>query len=101
MTDKPKKDELVLVDEQGNRAVFDVLFTFHSDAFDKSYVLLYPRAEANQADIGVQAFSFDSDDEGAVAQAYLHEIKTDAEWNMVQAVLNTIMSDERLNGETE
>lgn len=39
-----KDRQITLVDDQGNEELYEILFTFHSDDYDKSYVLLYPAA---------------------------------------------------------
>ncbi|MBD5431097.1 DUF1292 domain-containing protein [Lactobacillus agrestimuris] len=91
--------QITLVDEKGNEELFEILFTFHSDDYDKSYVLLYPSAVGEDEDIEVQAFSYDSDDAGDVTSTDLHEITSDEEWEMVQGVLNTFLDDDRLSGE--
>lgn len=89
---------ITLVDDQGNEEPYEVLFTFHSDDYDKSYVLLYPAAASEDEDIEVQAFSYDADDAGDVTSSDLHPIKSDEEWNMVEGVLNTFLNDDRLSG---
>lgn len=91
--------QITLVDDQGNEELFEVLFTFTSDDYGKSYVLLYPAAVADGDDVEVQAFSYDADEDGDVTSSDLHEITDDDEWNMVQGVLNTFLSDDRLSGE--
>jgi uncharacterized protein YrzB (UPF0473 family) len=91
--------QITLIDDQGNEELYEILFTFHSDDYDKSYVLLYPAAVGADEDIEVQAFSYDSDDAGEVTSNDLHEIESDEEWNMVQGVLNTFLADDRLSGE--
>ena len=90
--------QITLIDDQGNEALYEVLFTFHSDDYDKSYVLLYPTAVGDDEDIEVQAFSYDADDAGDVTSSDLHEIESDDEWDMVQGVLNTFLNDDRLSG---
>lgn len=95
---KEQKQQITLVGQDGQAEPYEVLLTFHSDTFDKSYVLLYPAGELQQTDIAVQAFSFDADAAGDVSRADLHEIKSEAEWQMVEGVLNTFMSDRRLSG---
>ena len=91
--------QITLVDEQGNEELFEVLFTFTSEDYNKSYVLLYPAAVGEEDDVEVQAFSYDADSDGDVTSSDLHEITDDDEWNMVQGVLNTFLSDDRLSGE--
>ncbi|QNQ81467.1 DUF1292 domain-containing protein [Lactobacillus sp. PV034] len=91
--------QITLVDENGNEELFEVLFTFTSEDYGKSYVLLYPAAIGEDDDVEVQAFSYDADGDGDVTSSDLHEITNDDEWNMVQGVLNTFLSDDRLSGE--
>ncbi|WP_297816410.1 DUF1292 domain-containing protein [uncultured Lactobacillus sp.] len=91
--------KITLVDENGNEELFEVLFTFTSDDYNKSYVLLYPAAVGEDDDVEVQAFSYDADEDGEVTSSDLHEITDDDEWDMVQGVLNTFLSDDRLSGE--
>lgn len=90
--------QITLIDDQGNEELYEILFTFHSDYYDKSYVLLYPAAVGDDEDIEVQAFSYDADDAGDVTSSDLHEIESDDEWDMVQGVLNTFLDDDRLSG---
>ena len=90
--------QITLIDDQGNEELYEVLFTFHSDDYVKSYVLLYPAAVGDDEDIEVQAFSYDADDAGDVTSSDLHEIESDDEWDMVQGVLNTFLDDDRLSG---
>lgn len=90
--------QITLIDDQGNEELYEILFTFHSDDYDKSYVLLYPTAVGDDEDIEVQAFSYDADDAGDVTSSDLHEIESDDEWDMVQGVLNTFLDDDRLSG---
>ena len=91
--------QLTLVDENGNEELYEVLFTFHSDDYDKSYILLYPASTDEDEKIEVLAFSFDADADGDVTSNDLHEIEADDEWDMVQGVLNTFLDDDRLSGE--
>ena len=91
--------KITLVDDQGNEELFEVLFTFTSDDYNKSYVLLYPAAVGEDEDVEVQVFSYDADEDGEVTSSDLHEITDDDEWDMVQGVLNTFLSDDRLSGE--
>ena len=44
---KPGDDnqQITLIDEKGNEELYQVLFTFDSEDYGKSYVLLYPASE--------------------------------------------------------
>lgn len=95
----PEEDrQITLVDEKGNEELFEVLFTFTSDDFNKSYVLLYPAATSDEDDVEIMAFSFDADNEGQATSGDLHEIESDEEWDMVEGVLNTFLDDDEMNG---
>lgn len=101
MTEEVSGDDrqITLIDDQGNEELYEILFTFHSDDYDKSYVLLYPASASEDEEIEVLAFSYDADAAGDVTSSDLHEIEADDEWNMVQGVLNTFLDDDRLSGE--
>lgn len=101
MTEEVSGDgrQITLIDDQGNEELYEILFTFHSDDYDKSYVLLYPASASEDEEIEVLAFSYDADAAGDVTSSDLHEIEADDEWNMVQGVLNTFLDDDRLSGE--
>ncbi len=43
-------EHITIIDEEGNEILHEVLFTFESDDFNKSYVLCYP-AGIPEADI--------------------------------------------------
>lgn len=91
--------QLTLVDDKGNEELYEILFTFHSDDYDKSYILLYPATSSESDEVEVLAFSYDADEAGDVTSSDLHEIEADDEWDMVQGVLNTFLDDDRLSGE--
>ncbi|CAM3189981.1 Uncharacterized protein YrzB, UPF0473 family [Lactobacillus bombicola] len=91
--------QITLVDDKGNEELYEILFTFHSDDYDKSYILLYPATSSESDEVEVLAFSYDADEAGDVTSSDLHEIEADDEWDMVQGVLNTFLDDDRLSGE--
>ncbi len=98
----PEEDrQITLVDDKGNEELFEVLFTFDSDDYKKSYVLLYPAATEDKDDVEIQAFSFDADEGGNATSGDLHEIESEEEWEMVEGVLNTFLDDDRLSGDGE
>ncbi|ANK59204.1 MULTISPECIES: DUF1292 domain-containing protein [Loigolactobacillus] len=93
----PKNEDerqITLVDENGNEELYEILFTFDSDDFEKSYVLLYPAGTAEGDDVDIQAFSFKSNDKGDPAEGDLYPIESDKEWDMVEEVLNTFLADD-------
>lgn len=83
---------ITLVDEEGNESLYEILFTFDSDEFNKSYVVLYPAGTLDEEDVELQAYAYEEEDEGGSGQ--LMPIETEAEWDMVEEVLNTFLDEE-------
>lgn len=92
----PGEDEqlITLVDDKGNEELYQVLFTFDSEDYGKSYVLLYPKDASDDEEVEIQAYSFTPDANGDASQGDLFPIEDDDEWDMVEEVLNTFLDDE-------
>ena len=91
MSKERDDNKITYIDENGNEVLCDVLFTFHSDEFNKDYVLFYPEGEEDEdGKINVMAASFTekSDTEGE-----LFEVTTDEEWDLIEKVLNDFEND--------
>lgn len=85
-------DYITIVDEEGNESLYEILFTFDSEDFGKSYVLVYPAGSIDEDDVELQAFSYVELEDGTSGS--LQPIETEAEWDMVEEVLNTFFADE-------
>jgi uncharacterized protein YrzB (UPF0473 family) len=85
---------ITVVDEDGNEQLCEVLFTFDSDDFGKSYVLYYPvgAEEDDEENIEIHASAFIPKEDGEDGE--LLPIETDEEWDMIEEVLNTFLEDE-------
>jgi uncharacterized protein YrzB (UPF0473 family) len=85
---------ITVVDEEGNEQLCEVLFTFDSDEFGKSYVLYYPvgAEEDDEEDIEIHASAFIPKEDGEDGE--LMPIETDEEWDMIEEVLNTFLDEE-------
>jgi uncharacterized protein YrzB (UPF0473 family) len=85
---------ITVVDEDGNEQLCEVLFTFDSDEFGKSYVLYYPvgAEEDDEEDIEIHASAFIPKEDGEDGE--LMPIETDEEWDMIEEVLNTFLDEE-------
>ncbi len=86
--------QITVVDEQGNEQLCEVLFTFESEEFKKSYVLYYPIGadENDDEEIEIHASSFvpgEGDEEGE-----LQPIETEEEWDMIEEMLGTFLEEE-------
>ncbi|KRL97496.1 DUF1292 domain-containing protein [Liquorilactobacillus satsumensis] len=92
-----EEDNLItLVDDKGNETLYEILFTFESEDYGKSYILLIPAGSQPEEQVDVLAFSFDPDENGEANDAELHDIESDEEWDMVESVLDTFLNDENL-----
>lgn len=85
-------EHITIIDEQGNEELYEILFTFDSDDFEKSYVLVYPAGSAEGEEVELQAYSYVEMADGK--QGDLEPIETDQEWDMIEEVLNTFMADD-------
>lgn len=87
-----ENEYITIIDEEGNESLYEILFTFDSDDYGKSYVLVYPAGASDDEDIELQAFSYIEQEDGTSGE--LGPIETDAEWDMVEEVLNTFLAEE-------
>ncbi|MBB5180783.1 uncharacterized protein YrzB (UPF0473 family) [Planomicrobium koreense] len=97
------QEHITVVDENGNEQLFEVLFTFESEEFGKSYVLYFPvgAEEDDEGEIEIQASSFteNADVDGKIAGGELRPVETDEEWDMIEEMLNAFLDDEEENEE--
>ena len=85
---------ITVSDDNGNETLYEVLFTFDSEDYGKSYILLIPAGSEPGDQVDVLAHSFDSEAEGEDVD--LNEIESDEEWDMVEGVLDTFLNDENM-----
>ncbi|MEK3890633.1 DUF1292 domain-containing protein [Bacillus sp. FSL K6-3431] len=85
---------ITVVDENGNEQLHEVLFTFDSDEFNKSYVLYFPvgAEEDENEEIEIQASAYVQNEEGE--EGSLQPIESDEEWEMIEEMLNTFLDEE-------
>ncbi|MFE7062999.1 DUF1292 domain-containing protein [Sutcliffiella sp. NPDC057660] len=89
--------QITVVDEDGNEQLCEVLFTFESEEFGKSYVLYYPVGAENddEDDIEIHASSFVPNEENEEnEEGELQPVETDEEWDMIEEMLNTFMAED-------
>lgn len=82
----------ILTDSDGQEHEFQELFSFDSEDFQRSYIILEPVDEAETQEIGVLPFIYEKDAE----EGMLQPIETDDELAMVEEVMNTIFNDPKL-----
>ena len=85
-------EHITIVDEHGNEELYEILFTFDSEDFGKSYVLVYPAGIPEEDEVELQAFSYVENEDGT--EGDLEPIETEEEWDMIEEVLNTFIEDE-------
>lgn len=88
------ENNITVVDEDGNEQLCEVLFTFESEDFGKSYVLYYPigAEEDDSDDIEIHASAFIPTEDGEDGE--LMPIETDEEWDMIEEMLNTFLEEQ-------
>ncbi|PAQ16501.1 hypothetical protein CD798_01035 [Bacillaceae bacterium SAOS 7] len=86
--------QITIIDENGNEQLCEVLFTFDSDEFEKSYVLYFPvgAEEDENEEIEIHASSFIPAEEGQDGE--LMPIESDEEWDLIEEMLNTFLDEE-------
>lgn len=83
---------ITLVDEEGNEELYQILLTFESEEFEKSYVLVHPITADEEEEVEIFAFSYTEADGGLDGQ--LGDIETDDEWDMIEEVLGAFVEEE-------
>ncbi|MGN1386798.1 MAG: DUF1292 domain-containing protein, partial [Bacillus sp. (in: firmicutes)] len=82
------EQQITIIDENGNEQLCEILFFFHSDEFNKDYVLYYPIGEEDEnGEIIVHASSYVQNDEDTEGE--LAPIETEEEWDLVEEMYNT------------
>ena len=59
--DHEEHEHITIIDENGNEELYEILFTFDSDDFEKSYVLVYPAGSEEGEEVELQEQVLKSD----------------------------------------
>jgi uncharacterized protein YrzB (UPF0473 family) len=89
------ENQITIVDQDGNEQLCEVLFTFESEDFGKSYVLFQQVGEQDVDDEEgpeIHAYAFSPTDDGGDGE--LIPIETEEEWDMVEEMLNTFYEEQ-------
>lgn len=88
------ENNITVVDENGNEQLCEVLFTFDSEEFGKSYVLYYPigAEEDDEEEIEIHASSFTPTEDGQDGE--LMPIESDEEWDIIEEMLETFLAEQ-------
>lgn len=87
-------NNITVIDEEGNEQLCEILFTFDSEEFGKSYVLYYPIGEDDSDDeeIEIHASAFIPSEDNKDGD--LQPIETDEEWDLIEEMLNTFLEEQ-------
>ena len=85
-----QQNHITIIDENGTEQLCEVIHTFDSEEFGKSYVLysLVGAEEDEDGAVEIFASSFVPAENGEDGE--LAPIETEAEWDMIEDVLNAI-----------
>ena len=88
--DHEEQRHITIVDENGNEQLCEVIHTFDSEEFGKSYVLysLVGAEEDDEGQIEIFASAFTPSENGEDGE--LEPIETEAEWDLIEEVLNQL-----------
>lgn len=76
-------DIITVVDEEGKEVICEIILTVDNEDFDKSYVIYQIKGDETGE---VFAASYEPSDDG---EGQLNDIKTDAEWDFIEEVLES------------
>lgn len=94
MSNETESNQITLVDENGNELLYDVLFTFESEDYDRSYIFIYQASSNEDDEVDIEAYALPKGDDPADPQGgELMPIEDDGEWDMVESMLNTFLQD--------
>lgn len=83
---------LTIVDENENEILCEILFTFDSDEYEKSYVYYVPVETTDEdEDVEVLCSSFIPQEDDSIGE--LTPIEDDSEWEMIEEVFNTYVDN--------
>jgi uncharacterized protein YrzB (UPF0473 family) len=86
---------ITVIDENGNETLCEILLTFDSEQFGKSYVLYTPVGsdeENEEEELEIHAYSYnpgEGEDGGE-----LMPIETEEEWDMIEEMVNTFFDEQ-------
>jgi len=90
-----EKEYLLVTDENGNEIECEIIMTFSSDEFNKSYVV-YQIKDDESGEYYASSYNPEDDDEGK-----LLEVESDKEWDLIEEVLESFLEDGEEKDEEE
>ncbi|MBW1605782.1 DUF1292 domain-containing protein [Lactobacillus sp. Sy-1] len=94
-TSEDGKQQITLVDDQGNEELYTILFTFESEDMGKSYILVYPAGKEDDDEVDIEAYALPKGEDPSDPQGgSLMPIESEKEWDIVESVLNTFLDND-------
>jgi len=89
-------ETMYVTDEEGNEIECEIILTFESDEFLKSYVV-YQKKNDESGEYFAASYNPEDGDEGQ-----LNQVESDEEWDLIEEVLESFLEDqEELDEEEE
>lgn len=89
-----ENNSFTIINEDGVKITYDILFTFDSDETNKSYIAYTDNTYDDEGNVSVYASIYNPLD----SEIKLEEIKTEKEWKVIETILNTIQQEVRSAG---
>ncbi len=86
-----KENQLIITDEEGNETLCEILFTFDSEEFNKSYVFFYEAGNYQEDDEVEVSFAAYEPKDGGIGE--LKEVENEEEFKMLSEVFNSFMQE--------
>ena len=97
--DNIKDSQLVFVNENGEEVICDILFTYHSENFNKDYVFFIPVENINDDGTNDVACASYIEKDNAIGE--LNSVESDEEWEELSEVFNSFLLDTEEDSEEE
>ena len=81
-------EKLIVTDEEGKEIECEIIMTFESEEFGKSYVV-YQIINDESGEYYAASYNPEDDDEGK-----LFPVETETEWELIEEVLENFLEDE-------
>ena len=95
--EEQERDVITLVDDAGNESLFEIILTIDGrEEFGKNYVLLMPvgAEEDEDGQVEIQAYSYTENEDGTEGDLQPIPEYSNAEWDMIEEVFNSFMTEE-------
>ena len=79
-----KERFFTVTDNKGNTVEYEILFTFDSEATNKSYIVFTDNEEDDSGSLNTYAATYNKDGN----KLELNDIKTDKEWDLIESLLS-------------